>query len=441
MVEVIYNEKNAEATKTENLIRLPKNIRQIGVAGNHLRIYMEDYVQSYIHRLSACQEGTCFVLFGKKIIATDRQYIFISGAVRVIEEHIFHQNVEVYTDAWDKLRIVSRQFFADLEQVGWANTREDMSAYDAEIIHRRFFSDKNDIFYQTNENEETFYMPMNGVLRKEEGYFIYFSPNEAMQNYMIESREEKAEATESELPDETMIHFRTVMKERKENAQHQRTITYLSFASTFLVILVMAIGITMINNYEKMREMETTLAGISTLLTEESDILTAQEEYSEGEMKTTVDLSEEAEHVEIVNEAFDETEEAEKTEAEPAEAELAGTELTEAEPTEAEPTEAEPTEAETAEAETAGTELTEAGPAGTELTETEPTEAEKTETESETAVQAGNTRTTYVVKKGDTLAKISWKFYQSTDMVDEICELNQIDNRDIILYGNEILLP
>lgn len=405
MVEVIYNEKNAEATKTENLIRLPKNIRQIGVAGNNLKIYMEDYVQSYIHRLSACQEGTCFVLFGKKIIATDRQYIFISGAVRVVEEHIFHQNVEVYAEAWDKLRIASRQFFPDLEQVGWANTRESMSAYDAETIHRRFFSDKKDIFYQSIENEEAFYVPSNGALRKEDGYFIYFSPNEAMQNYMIESRQEKEKATENEVPDETMIHFRTVMKERKEAAQHRRTITYLSFASTFLVILVMAIGITMINNYEKMREMETTLAGISTLLTEESDTLTAQEDYPEEKVKTTIDLSEESDRAEIINKTFDEAKKAEAVVEETEEAEEGTTDVV------------------------------------TEETDVATEETDEEAAEIETAVQAGNTDNTYVVKKGDTLAKISWKFYQSTDMVDEICELNQIENRDIILYGKEILLP
>ena len=59
----------------------------------------------------------------------------------------------------------------------------------------------------------------------------------------------------------------------------------------------------------------------------------------------------------------------------------------------------------------------------------------------EAAVEASSAGNTYVVKRGDTLAKISWKFYQTADMVDEICELNQIENRDIILYGKEILLP
>lgn len=48
---------------------------------------------------------------------------------------------------------------------------------------------------------------------------------------------------------------------------------------------------------------------------------------------------------------------------------------------------------------------------------------------------------TYIVQKGDTLAKISKMFYQTSDMVDEICEQNHIDNKDIILCGQELKLP
>lgn len=437
MVEVIYNKKNAETTKTENLIRLPKNIRQVGVAGNHLKIYMEDYVQSYIRRFSVCQEDACFVLFGKTIYATDRQYIFISGAIRVVEENIFHQKMEVHAEAWEKLRIAAREFFPDLEQVGWANTRDNLSAYDTEITHRRFFSEKKGVYYHSTENEEEFYTLSSGMLKKEDGYYIYFSPNEAMQNYMIESREEKETVEENEVPEETMVHFRTIMRERKEAVEHRRTIAYLSCASTFLVILVMAIGITMINNYEKMREMETTLAGISTMLSGDTETMVAQEENIQEEMKTTVELSEGAGHVmqndkgvenEITESAAEETETVEKEEA------VAGEEVADVAEVEEEITEA--TEELIIE-ETAPEEVTEKS----EELVIEETAPENAAEKPEAAVEASSAGNTYVVKRGDTLAKISWKFYQTADMVDEICELNQIENRDIILYGKEILLP
>lgn len=47
----------------------------------------------------------------------------------------------------------------------------------------------------------------------------------------------------------------------------------------------------------------------------------------------------------------------------------------------------------------------------------------------------------YIVQEGDTMIKISMMFYQTEGMVDEICALNDINNKDIILCGQELQLP
>ncbi len=47
----------------------------------------------------------------------------------------------------------------------------------------------------------------------------------------------------------------------------------------------------------------------------------------------------------------------------------------------------------------------------------------------------------YIVQKGDTLDQISKMFYQSSDMVDEICSINNIEDKNIILCGQELILP
>ncbi|MFT3984772.1 MAG: LysM domain-containing protein [Lachnospiraceae bacterium] len=47
----------------------------------------------------------------------------------------------------------------------------------------------------------------------------------------------------------------------------------------------------------------------------------------------------------------------------------------------------------------------------------------------------------YIVQEGDTLAKISRMFYQTDNRVDEICELNDINDKDKILCGQELQLP
>ena len=47
----------------------------------------------------------------------------------------------------------------------------------------------------------------------------------------------------------------------------------------------------------------------------------------------------------------------------------------------------------------------------------------------------------YIVEQGDTLEIISMKIYQTTDKVDEIRELNQIEDVNKILVGEKIWLP
>ena len=48
---------------------------------------------------------------------------------------------------------------------------------------------------------------------------------------------------------------------------------------------------------------------------------------------------------------------------------------------------------------------------------------------------------TYTIQKGDTLERINYLFYGTQNRIKEICELNQIENRDNIRYGEKIILP
>jgi len=58
-----------------------------------------------------------------------------------------------------------------------------------------------------------------------------------------------------------------------------------------------------------------------------------------------------------------------------------------------------------------------------------------------TQKQGINVPTTYVICKGDTLIGISLKHYGNMEKVKEICKLNNIDNPDNIQIGQKILLP
>lgn len=57
MIEVIYKEENQEAQNGEGTFGLPKNIRQIGLIREDYKIYMEDYVYTFLVRLARAEEA------------------------------------------------------------------------------------------------------------------------------------------------------------------------------------------------------------------------------------------------------------------------------------------------------------------------------------------------------------------------------------------------
>ena len=58
MIEVIYKEEKQEAKNGENLFNLPRNIRQVGLTTGNMRIYIEDYVYTFLTWLARNAVGS-----------------------------------------------------------------------------------------------------------------------------------------------------------------------------------------------------------------------------------------------------------------------------------------------------------------------------------------------------------------------------------------------
>ena len=56
MIEVIYKDESQEGQNGEEPFGLPRNIRQIGLAAEDYRIYMEDYVYTFLVRLARTED-------------------------------------------------------------------------------------------------------------------------------------------------------------------------------------------------------------------------------------------------------------------------------------------------------------------------------------------------------------------------------------------------
>ena len=251
---------------------------------------------------------------------------------------------------------------------------------------------------EPSDGEEDFFAYENGRLSRQRGYYIFYERNEAMQRYMVETGDGESIEVKEEFEDRATRSFRTLVQEKKDLSGQKRVMTFLYTASTFLVMVVLVIGITLINNYEKME-------GLEMALTEISQSLESQE--GQAELSTADGEQELAKAVELENAKAQEDRTAEEEEQEKPEAE-----------------------------EEAGQEEPEAEP----QTE-EPEDQEQESAEEAISQNVVSIPESYTVQKGDTLLKISRKIYGQDNKIDDICSLNGIEDINHILVGQKLLLP
>ena len=84
MIEIVYDEANEMMRSSDRVkYELPKNIRQVGNAPGNYKIYVEDYVMTYLRRIASPGNMNCrgAILLGKVYDENGTKVIFVSGAV------------------------------------------------------------------------------------------------------------------------------------------------------------------------------------------------------------------------------------------------------------------------------------------------------------------------------------------------------------------------
>lgn len=116
------------------------------------------------------------------------------------------------------------------------------------------------------------------------GYYIYYEKNEAMQAYMSGQKKGMGIEPEGILEDRAALRFRSVMQEKREHHAQKKAMTFLGTACVFLAMVILVIGVTLVNNYDRMSNMENEIYRISENLdhTEgDTELATAVEEENQ----------------------------------------------------------------------------------------------------------------------------------------------------------------
>lgn len=388
---------------------LPKNVTQIGETNRSCKIYVEDYVISYIKQLNghALDKELAVALYGVRKEEAGITYLFLYGAGKLnfLQRETRHLSQAVLQEA-EKTR---KKYFGEYEFLGYRLLNGEMV--------------------------EGFHVYEQGVCRYIEGYAQFYEKNDSMLHFMLSERQEEAKPEEFNREKYEVVKRR--QEERRSRAEERsgyagsdfrgsrysgRTaetrLRQMKMTAAAVFVLLCIAGIAAMNGGEKFEELQVAARQMIDEMTEQR--LPDAMEVSNGTAQVGTIVTEDklTDAIRKENEAAMSPEPSAESVStltpEPVSDFEAAPELS-TEPASTPTPEPEPTPIPTPE------------PTPTPTPELTPTPTPEP--------------VSYTVKKGDTLIGICLARYGSDARVAEICSMNNIDNPDDIKIGEKILLP
>ncbi|NLJ90309.1 MAG: LysM peptidoglycan-binding domain-containing protein [Clostridiales bacterium] len=418
------NRESKEATnKVKNHeFKMPKNLRQIGNISNLSKlIYVEDYVMSYIKQLSskAQSESKIAILLGKDVFFNGIKNIFIKGAIEMPNIDI-NENSVFTDDSWSEVYVNIKEYFSDVEIVGWAIIGIGIvldSNSKIKNLHKENFEGPDTVLlkYDCLEKEENFYLVEDEGFTKQKGYYIYYEKNVEMQNYMIDYNNKHKEKTREDYEDIATKKIRTIIDEKNNKKIEKGTARFSYAVGSLLAVVVLMVATTMLRNYHQIKNLETALYS----LTENLRLAEAAQD-DKKDIEDNVDLAENSttestsETLEEENDNIDK--EQEGSDSESVDVETVPGNVSQTEEASSEPQDDEPQQLET---------------------------QEETQAETKEVVSTINEVKYYIVRPGDSLVTICSELYNDTsqERINKILELNGIENQDKIYAGQKLIVP
>lgn len=396
MIEIVYDKNAArmDALGDRNA-KIPKNIRQIGNVPSCKKIYIEDYVMTYLKKIAEPGNTSArgAILLGEYYRDDEGELLFINGAVEAQNLEFDTDRIKFDDEIWSGLYSEINLYFDKQQVVGWFLSRMGFSVEMNEKIfnlHMEYFSDSHNVLFMMDalEGEDAFYAWDKGSLVKQRGYYIYYVRNEQMQNYIISRKNRITEDKNSDTlkKDSAIIQSFQEMRGTKTEPEKRSKNYFLYAVSSFVMIFALSVGIVATGNYDKMKDLETSVKRIET--GSDSNGERDVEVFYEGNSEAATENSSDGQQQELT---------------------------------------AEPETRET------GTDYEAGNPADGDNETSEDLPVDET-------INV-NKPTYYEIQDGDTLMSISIRMYNSPDYVKQIMEANDIKEGDIIYTGRKIIIP
>ena len=380
--------------------QIPKNVRQIGNVSDTPKIYVEDYVDTFFTQLcEKAGDAPVGAFLVGDIQKTDaEEYVYIYGAIRMHELKLSGNEYVIDEDTWKHAYEDCKQYFEDGEMLGWFVVHAGVSLTPESStikLHKKSFPKQDTVFIMKDpvEKDEIYYVHKFNDLMQIGGHYTYYEKNPCMQNYMISTRKKNGVSPSETVEDRAAKDFRSIIRSREEQQQTRRTSRLMYAMSACLVLVVVIMGVVMMNNFDKMKTVQTTLDNLSSSVSADT---------------SSVEVKETSGNVTAVTEGT--VQEIEKKEAEDAE------------------------------------QQTQPGSPDSQenAAENQETDAQNSENPDSAAAdksQVNGSDGVYIVEEGDTLAIISRKIYGDISHVEAIAKMNGLTDGNLIYIGQKLLLP
>lgn len=433
---------------------LPTNIKQIGSIGDGLRIYVEDYVCTYLFQYaeSGGYDERIALLIGRFMVIDGQSILFINGAIqgKYTEEKdgllCFTEKDGAYADT------VIAEFFPGMEVVGWMQSQPSYGVYlnqQYAAYHMSHFTKDYQVMFVMDpcERINAFYAvsPERGALKETKGYFIYYDKNTNMHEFMLKNKNTDfktqppsyIELTRMEpasdgigeardvlhgkidKPEEVIRRHQAERVRKRSSLEQRRTVNLLVSLSAVLFVVCFVMGAGLIQNQDRIVKMEDQLVQLSTAYKNlfvqmnpdgTASVFAAQ---TEGEPLSAAPENTDG-SAQVIEENGGQLNSQATGETNAATPDAAG-----------QAAEATPAPVEAAPAANTGAAV-----------ETTPPETQPVTTSPQVSVPE-----TYTIQPGDSLIAISIQYYGDNTRVNDILALNGIENADKIISGKTILLP
>lgn len=243
---------------------LPKNVRQVGETMQGTRFFIEDYVMTFLRKCMGDKKEEGIVLFvGKRGKKEAQNCIFIYGAI-VAECNVLDGKRALDTQKWQEIYQAVQTYFPKGELFGFGcgvgmwNSQVDQSI---QAMQKENFPMEDRLLFLADlgEKEEKLFVTKKEGLQELPGYWIYFSKNTQMQEYMLAASPHKS--MEGGYQDDVTQNIREVIHRKKELHYNKRNVIYGISSLLFLLMLLGAF--LLFQSTKRIRNLQQTIETLS----------------------------------------------------------------------------------------------------------------------------------------------------------------------------------